>query len=392
MSLDLHIESVTVAGYRVLEQTTFDLAGLSVLIGANASGKSTLLDLFVLLAEAMRGGLSKAISARGGIARLLSQGYAGNLAVRIESSPVGWPGSTLGSPLSYELEIAPSGIGYAITGESLSQDRQHPSGNPFRFLERHPGHLKFHDPATGNLVDPSWPVKHEEAVLAQVPRTYAAPESFRELLASLLHSAPVVLDERSALRWPQTLQPPEGAPSASGSDLVSVLYQMRAGDDDRWEQLTDVLSAGFPRFRKLEFPLSAGGQAALAWYEKDAATPLYANELSTGTLRFLHLAAILLSRNLPGLVLFDEPELSLHPELLRLLAELLAQAADEVQVVVATHSGALVRWMKPAQVVVTERDDEGCHLIRGDKLDLGHWLENYTLDQVWQLGLMGGKP
>jgi predicted ATPase len=348
--------------------------------------------LFVLIAEAMRGGLSKAISARGGIGRMLSQGHGGSLALRIESSPVGWPGSTVRSPLLYELEVAPSGIGYAITEENLSQDRKHASGNPFRFLQRHPGHLKFHDLASGNLTDPGWSVKHEEALLAQVPRTYAEPEAFREFLASPLHSAPVVLDERSPLRLPQTLQPPEGAPSASGSDLVSSLYQMRAGDDDRWEQLMDVLSAGFPRFRKVEFPLSAGGQAALAWYEKDSAAPLYANELSTGTLRFLHLATMLLSRNLPGIVLFDEPELSLHPELLRLLAELLAQASADVQVVVATHSGALVRWMKPEQVVVAQRDDEGCHLVRGDQLDLGQWLETYTLDQVWQLGLMDGKP
>lgn len=136
----------------------------------------------------------------------------------------------------------------------------------------------------------------------------------------------------------------------------------------------------------------AGGLAALAWYEKNLTSPLLPNEFSTGTLRFLHLAALLLSRKLPGLVLLDEPELSLHPEALRLLAELLVQASDRVQIFVATHSAALVRWMKPADVVVVERDEAVCRLTRGDSMKLDEWLEDYTLDQIWQMGLMGGNP
>ncbi|MEW6755000.1 MAG: AAA family ATPase [Candidatus Latescibacterota bacterium] len=392
MLAPMRLQRLDVHGYRVLGNVALEPRGLNVLIGANGAGKSTVLDLFVLLTEAMRGGLAKAISIRGGISRILTLEHADHLALRVMTSPVPWPGSSALSALEYLLEISPSGVGYSITKELLQQDRGHVSGNPFFFLQRRLGHVKFHDPKTGGLADPDWPFLIEEAALGQVPRTYAEPEALRSLIATSLHAAPIALDERSPLRLPQTLQPPEGPPSASGSDLVSVLYQMRSADDDLWQQLMDLLGAAFPRFRRLEFPLVAGGQAALAWYERDVSSALYANELSTGTLRFLHLGALLLSRRLPGLVLLDEPELSLHPEALRLLSELLVQASAQAQIFVATRSAALVRWMRPGDVLVAERDEGGGRLVRGDSMDLEHWLDTYTLDQLWQMGVMGGKP
>lgn len=391
MEQPMQIKRVSVEGYRVLKSTSFEPQGLNVLIGANGSGKSTVLDLFALLAEAMGGKLPKAISERGGINRLLTLGGPTRLRLKIETTPVGWPASVTESPLLYELVIMPSGIGYAIASELLIQDRGHSSGKPLAFLERDQGFATLHDTQDLSLALPL-PVPAEQAAFGWLPRMSLEPETLRSLLATSLYMPPLVLDARSPLRLPQTLQPPDGAPNASGSDLISSLYEMRSADEDLWEQLTDVLNAGFPRFRKLEFPMVAGGQAALAWYEKDSNAPLYANELSTGTLRFLHLAAMLLSSKLPGLVLLDEPELSLHPELLRLLSELLIQASQRSQILVATHSSALVRWVSPEQVVVVERDDAGCSLKRGSELNLTHWLDTYTLDQIWQMGLMGGKP
>ncbi len=102
--------------------------------------------------------------------------------------------------------------------------------------------------------------------------------------------------------------------SSGGQNLFSVLYQMRHEAPDWYERILDLLRAGFPGFERLEFPVVAGGQVTLAWYHNSyEGKPFFANELSAGTLRFLHLATLLLTPQTPTLILIDEPEDSLHP-------------------------------------------------------------------------------
>ena len=107
---------------------------------------------------------------------------------------------------------------------------------------------------------------------------------------------------------------------------------------------------------------------------------------------FLWLATLLGSPGLTALTLLDEPEVSLHPELLSLLAGLLREAANRTQLVVATHSDRLVRFLKPSEVVVLDSADDGmAQLTWADNLALDEWLDEYTLDEVWRMGRMGGR-
>ena len=91
----------------------------------------------------------------------------------------------------------------------------------------------------------------------------------------------------------------------------------------------------------------AAGRLTLAWKEFGFARPFYASELSEGTLRFLWLATLLQSPGLPKVTLIDEPEVSLHPEMLRLLADLMREASARTQLIVATHSDRFVRFLEP---------------------------------------------
>jgi len=386
----MRIRRIQIEGYRALQKIDLSLGDLNVLIGPNGSGKSTFLDAFSLLSEAMSGGLTKGIVARGGLHRMVTLESASSLKIRIQSEPIAWPNKKGDSPIEYELKLSLSGSGYSIEQEHLSQLRDKPK--PFIYLQRSPGHVRFYDPKTGGLEEPDWDFESAEPALAQVPRTYADAEAFRSSLASIKSYVPILLDSRSLLRLPQTLQPNVKFPSPTGEDLISALYRMRSEQSAAYEQLTDALEAAFPGFAKLEFPLVAGGQAALAWHVQNAKTPLYASELSAGTLRFIHLAAMLLSPELNPLLSLDEPEISFHPELLRLLAELLVQASDNAQLIVATHAEPLIRWLKPHHVVVVDRTEQGSALTRGDALDLNHWLESYTLDQLWKMNVLGAQP
>jgi predicted ATPase len=116
------------------------------------------------------------------------------------------------------------------------------------------------------------------------------------------------------------------------------------------------------------------------------------HQLSEGTLRFLWLATLLQSPGLTALTLLDEPEVSLHPELLSLLADMLREASNRTQLIVATHSDRLIRFPRPEEVVVMDSDGEGMPSVKwADDLDLDAWLNEYTLDKLWSSGRLGAR-
>ena len=130
----------------------------------------------------------------------------------------------------------------------------------------------------------------------------------------------------------------------------------------------------------------------MTWKDKSFKSPFYMHELSEGTLRFLWLASLLQSPDLSTITMIDEPEVSLHPELLSLFSELLREASLRSHIVVATHSDRLVAFLKPEEVVVMDIcEDGGATMTWGDTLELDDWLTDYSLDEVWQMGLMGGR-
>jgi predicted ATPase len=90
--------------------------------------------------------------------------------------------------------------------------------------------------------------------------------------------------------------------------------------------------------------------------------------------------------------MIDEPEVSLHPELLSILADLFRSASERTQLIIATHSDRLVRFLTPEEILSTTIDDDGStHFTWGTEFDLEGWLKDYTLDQLWQMGRLGGR-
>lgn len=140
------------------------------------------------------------------------------------------------------------------------------------------------------------------------------------------------------------------------------------------------------------FPPVAAGTLAITWQDENFSQGFYAHQLAEGMLRFLWLVALLQSPTLPSLTLIDEPETSLHPELLSLLVDLLREASRRSQIIVATHSPLLVRSLKSEEIIVADRDERGfAHFTWANRLDLKSWLEDYSLDEVWHRGLIGAR-
>lgn len=380
-----HFKSLSIQGFRRLNAVHLDLHPLTVMIGANGSGKTSVLDVLSLLANSAQGKLNASISELSGLSSVLTYDRAKELMLGISAEVPGH------APLEYSLHLRPRGVAYEIALEALSQ-QQRPKPPPFHYIVSTHSDIRYWKSDVGKLVRPTWDHNPLETSLSQVPKLYREPEDFRKRLASSTFYHVLNVDPRSPVRLPQPMQPAM-LPGRNGEELVSCLFNLRETERDRFEAIEDVLRAAFPAFDRLDFPPVAAGTLALAWREKGFSKPLYMHQLSEGTLRFLWLATLLASPGLTALTLLDEPEVSLHPELLNLLSDLFREASRRTQLVVATHSDRLIRFLKPDEVVVIDSDESGMSTLTwADQLDLEEWLKDYSLDELWSNGRMGARP
>ena len=378
------VEHIGIKGFKRLANVDVQMRPLMVMVGANGVGKTSFMDAISLLAASARGSLNQTLSGMGGAAEVLTRGSSGNIVLKADMD--------IPNPLSleYSLSLAPQGHGYTIPQETLTRPTPgYPV--PFKHIDSALGVHHYYDPDRSSLVRPNWEHDSLESCLSQVPKMFQEPEELRRTLSSATQYHVLDVGKRAPVKLPQQLRPAT-LPGENGEDLAPFLYNLRETAKDRYEVIEDALKAAFPGFESLNFPIMAAGMISITWKDKAFNTPFFSNQLSEGTLRFLWLASLLQSRNLPAITMIDEPEVSLHPESLALLAELMREASERSQIVVATHSDRLVGFLEPKEVAVMDLGEDGsASMTWADTMDLDHWLSEYSLDQVWQMGEMGGR-
>jgi len=378
------INRIKIGGFRRLMDVDLQVRPFMVLIGANGVGKTSLLDALSLLSASASGNLSSMLSQFGGVAGLLTRGKSDEVSFLVDMTVPGH------NPLEYTLQITTKGAGHAISRETLSQQKEG-FPEPFFHIDSRDGDIRYYETDKRRLVRPDWEHNPSETSLSQVPKMFRQPEELRRVLATVTQYHVLDVGPRAPVKMPQPMKPAV-LPGPDGADLAPYLYYLRESDRERFEVILDALRAAFPDFEELNFPPVAAGMLAMTWKDRKFGKPMYMHELSEGTLRFLWLTALLKSPNLSTITMIDEPEVSLHPELLSLLADLMREASRRTQLIVATHSDRFVRFLKPEEVVVMDVDDEGCASATwADSMDIDQWLAEYSLDEVWRLGRMGGR-
>lgn len=385
----MKLTELHITGYRSLADVRLSLRPLMVMIGPNGSGKSSLLELFQLLRDATQEELAKALTRLGGLNAVLSkltppvEALGLELKVDVESRKSA-------HPMCYTIGLIPTSVGYHIASERLEWRWDANQSDPFYYIDAQAGKVQYRGPDAAGPFSPDWEYAHAELALAQIPRQYTEPDALRVLLSKTDFFSFLDVSRRAVVRLPQALTPAK-RPGANGENLYSALYNLRTEAPRVYNRILDVLRAAFPGFRGLEFPVVGAGQVTLAWRQEPLTTPLYPGDLSEGTLRFLWLVTTLLSPEPAPLTLIDEPEVSLHPDLIRLLAGLLQDAALRGMVMVATHSADLIRWLQPNEVLVLDKEDGQTRASWADEMDLDEWLKEYSLSDLWQMGTMGGR-
>ena len=379
------LENISIRGFRRLQNINIEMRNLTVIIGANGAGKTSFLDAFSILAASARGNLHQQLQLKGGLNEILTRGKAQDIEIALAMNV---PDR---EPLKYCLALSPQGLSYEIREETLTQQSDINADETLKYIESYGLDIKYFSQEDSRIFRPNWEHNPLETSLAQVPKMYREPENMRKSIASCTYYGALDVSEKSPIRLPQAMRPAK-LPGAKGEDLVSCLYYLRETDRDRFEFIENILSAAFPDFERLNFPPVAAGTLSLTWTDRNFSQPIYLHELSEGTLRFLWLATLLQSQNLTTITLIDEPEVSLHPDLLRHLVYLMREAAKHTQLIVATHSDRLIGFLEPHEVLICDLEEGEAKMTWADQLNLGKWLEDYSLDQVWAMNIMGGRP
>ncbi len=372
----------------------FDLQSLNVLIGPNASGKSNLIDTLELL-RALPTDFAAAVWNGGGAAEWLWKGgfQSPPAAVEVEVDP----GDAVNKQFRYRLSFAAAGPRVAIIDELIDEpkDRRNVEGPYYYFHQGSPEiHIRVQTADGPRLAKRAAQLDNrslDQSVLAQREDPDFYPELFQlgAMFSSIRTFREWTFGPHGA-RHPQRTDLPSDQLLPDASNLALVLNQI---EHKVGPILNEYLKRFFPRFKRMTTAIE-GGTAQLYLHESGLRTPIPATRLSDGTIRFVALLATLLTPEPPRVVCIEEPELGLHPDAVDLLAELLVDASDRMQLVVTTHSDALVSALtsQPDAIVACERPGAGTELRRLDPEKLASWLENYRLGDLWRMGELGANP
>ena len=181
---------------------------------------------------------------------------------------------------------------------------------------------------------------------------------------------------------------------SDASNLAAFLLFLKKKQEKEYQYIRETIQLAAPFFDDflLRDSLDNPDETLLEWRQKGSDYPFHPSQISDGTLRFICLATALLQPNPPSTILLDEPELGLHPYALALLAGLIQKASKQTQVIVSTQSAALIDHFEPEDIVVVERQNGESIFKRLNKASLNVWLEDYSLGELWQKNVFGGRP
>ena len=381
------LTTLAVANYRSINQLIVPLARLNLITGPNGSGKSNLYRALRLLAETAQGGVVNALAREGG---LESTFWAGPEVVsrRIKSGEVAIEGGPRNKVKRLRMGFAAEDFSYAIalgvsppelSAFTLDPQIKHesiwvgPSYRPASELVERNG------PMIRARTERSWQVLAQhtpmfDSLFDQVGSLQASPEvlRLRESIRGWRFYDHFRTDPDAPVRQPQ-LGTRTPVLHHDGRDLAAALQTILEMGDP--QALHSAISDAFPGAR-LEINALPGGRFAVEFYQEGLLRPLSAAELSDGTLRYLLLVAALLTPRPPTLMVLNEPETSLHPDLLPALARLIIRTSLHSQVWVVSHARRLIAALQQdpeCNCIVLEKNLGQTEVVGQRMLDQPAW-------------------
>ncbi len=185
---------------------------------------------------------------------------------------------------------------------------------------------------------------------------------------------------------------------SDGSNLASFLYFLSIKHPFNFKMIEKTVQSIAPYFESFDLEPDKLDETRidLVWKEFGSNQYFTAYNLSDGTLRFIALTTLLLQPTPPKTIIIDEPELGLHPSAIKKLAALIETASLKSQVIVSTQSVTLLNEFSPEDLLVVDREEiEGkmtSKFTRLNENELKAWLDGYSMGEIWEKNIIGGKP
>jgi len=388
----LHIQNLLSFGP---DSPKIALGPLNVLIGPNGSGKSNLIEIIALLQSTPRD-LATPIREGGGIVEWLwklppaRQKAARSLptaTIDVSANP-----PHLSGPIDYRLSF--TGVNYQLDVKDerveaeVTEKNQKVAPPFFGYINGRPM-LRMNgtqQELSREQINPQQSILAQRKDPAQYPELTYLGQLFGDIKIYRNWEFGPISDARKMFG-------PELSNESLDEDTRNLgLMLNRLNSESRTKsELLKYLKIFYDGAEGIETPIQ-GALVDVRLVERGGVS-ISAVRLSDGTLRWLALLMILLHPAPPPLVCIEEPELSLHPDIIPPLAQLLREASQRMQLIVTTHSDALVNELTdiPETVIVCEKDNGATVLKRLERKRLAAWLKTYSLGHLWRKGEIGGN-
>lgn len=361
----MKLNKLRIKNYKSLKNLELELNSLNVLIGANGAGKSNFVSLFKMMNSIVNQRLQLWTADNVGAENILHFGLKNSDHFFGQF----WFGQN-----GYKIELKPKADGsFYFSQEELMFKK---------------GEDSFYTESLG--------VGHFESKLAEIDHKkdyYSVAGYIERALKSWKYYHFHDTSATAGIKQPCEIGNNRELASDAGN-LASVLYTFKQQNPlyvKRIEKYLKLILPCFDRF-VLEPDTFNDKMIKLGWLHTNSEKVFEAYHLSDGTLRFICLATLLNQPKMPDVIIIDEPELGLHPYAINILSDMLHKAKESTQLIVATQSAELLNHLEPEDIIVADHKQQATTLSRLNEEDLSKWLEDYSLGELWDKNLLGGRP
>ncbi|WP_199688897.1 AAA family ATPase [Clavibacter lycopersici] len=389
---------ISASNFRSLKDVDVELGPLNVLVGPNGAGKSNFLDLIEFLGDSARDDLTGALARRGGMDRVRFRGANTERDIDIK---------VLANVTTHSSETAPDEYSLQFYTQRRTDGSILIRNEEFMFKRtRGPGRrisvsgdsaeimtgAKGHGPT-------KLPLRRDSLALSTLRRLPPAQGGDEvEKFANLFTTFRVFNVDVQAARRPGRIPEQPTALAADASNLAQAILHL-VDNLQRYRDFLDDARAMIPGFLDLDFEPLGGDAPALAVkiIERGLSNGTYLADASFGTVRVLALLALLYDADPPLLTCIEEIDHGIHPYVFDRLVERMREASERTQLLIATHSPALVSRLAAEELIVVERNEDGStRLPAVDASTIREKEEAYggelQLGELWFSGSLGGVP
>ncbi len=364
------LEKITIKGFKTIKSLVdFEPRPLNVLIGANGAGKSNFISFFRMLSWALSdpGGLPGYVGRQGGASKLLHDGPEKTREIEAE--------------MTIRTETGESQYGFRLV---------YVAGDTFMYADE-----TYRFSSSDLPTQAPWKptdAGHRGPQLLTLADTDRTARVIRDILNKIkvfqFHNTSYTARIRNTWNVNDNRWLKEDA-----GNIAPVLLRLKEDDGRCYQRVVDTTRLILPFFSDFELE-PRHDSILLQWRERDTDQVFSVSQASDGMLRVVALVTLLLlpERGLPDVLILDEPELGLHPYAINVVGGLIRALSDKIQVIVATQSVPFVDCFDPSDIVIVDRENRSTTFRQLNEEDLKEWLDDYSLSELWEKNVLGGRP